>query len=142
MSLTRYKTESTYISTTALGEQYTFTVCQDLSGVVSVENIVTPTGSISDAHIKLPKEVTDDIATAMGELEDLMASSSVAGTLSFSEEASKEVVFETAMNAETYRVYVSLGDFVPFKITNKTVNGFTLQLGATYTGDIGYDVFV
>lgn len=142
MALTRYKTESTYISTTALGEQYTFTVCQDLSGVVSVNNISTPTGSISDAYVALPKEVTDDIATAMGELEDLMASSSVSGTLVFAEEASKQVVFETAMNADTYRVYVSVGDFVPFKITDKTVTGFTLQLGATYSGSIGYDVFV
>ena len=142
MALTRYTTQSTYISTTSLGEQYTFTVVQDLSGVVSVNNISTPTGSISDAYVALPKEVTDDIATAMGELEDLMASSSVSGTLVFAEEASKQVVFETAMNADTYRVYVSVGDFVPFKITDKTVTGFTLQLGATYTGDIGYDVFV
>ena len=142
MALTRYTTQSTYISTTSLGEQYTFTVVQDLSGVVSVNNISTPTGSISDAYVALPKEVTDDIATAMGELEDLMASSSVSGTLVFAEEASKQVVFETAMNADTYRVYVSVGDFVPFKITDKTVTGFTLQLGATYSGSIGYDVFV
>ncbi len=142
MSLTRYTTESTYISTTSLGEQYSFTVVQDLSGVVCVKNISTPTGSISDAYVTLPQEVTDDIATAMGELEDLMASSSVSGTLEFADEASKEVAFETAMNTDTYRVYVSIGDFVPFKITNKTVDGFTLELGATYTGDIGYDVFV
>lgn len=142
MSLTRYTTEATYISTTSLGEQYSFTVVQDLSGVVSVKNISTPTGSISDAYVTLPQEVTDDIATAMGELEDLMASSSVSGTLEFAAEASKEVTFETAMNTDTYRVYVSIGDFVPFKITSKTVDGFTLELGATYTGDIGYDVFV
>lgn len=142
MSLTRYTTESTYISTTALGEQYSFTVVQDISGVVSVKNITTPTGSISDAYVTLPQEVTDDITTAMGELEDLMASSSVSGTLEFDSEASKEITFETALNAATYRVYVSFGDFVPFKITSKTVNGFTLELGATYSGDVGYDVFV
>ena len=142
MSLTRYTTESTYISTTALGDQYSFTVVQDVSGVVSVKNIVTPTGSMTDAYVTLPQEVTDDITTAMGELEDLMASSSSSGTLVFDSESSKEIIFETAMNTATYRVYVSMGDFVPYKITNQTIAGFTLKLGATYSGSVGYDVFV
>jgi len=97
---------------------------------------------MTDAYVTMPQEVTDDITTAMGELEDLMASSSTSGTLEFVAEASKEVTFETALNADTYRVYVSFGEFTPFKITSKTVNGFTIELGATFTGDIGYDVFV
>ena len=142
MAITRYKTESTYTSLTSLGEQYSFTVVQDVSGVVSVRNILTPTGSIEDAYIELPQEVTDDIATAMAELEDLMASSAVSGTLAFDSESSQEVVFESAMNADTYRVYVSIGDFIPVRITNKTVAGFTIELGTTFTGDVGYDVMV
>ena len=142
MAITRYKTESTYTSLTSLGEQYSFTVVQDISGVVSVRGIETPTGSMEDAYIELPQEVTDDIATAMAELEDLMASSSVSGTLAFDAETSKEVVFESALNAETYRVHVSVGDFIPVRITNKTVAGFTIELGSTFTGDVGYDVMV
>ncbi len=142
MALTRYKTESTYTSLTSLGEQYSFTVVQDLSGVVSVRNIVSPTGSLSDAYIELPQEVTDDITTAMAQLEDLMASSSVSGTLSFDAETSKEVVFETALNADTYRVHVSIGDFIPVRIVSKTVTGFTVELGTTFTGDVGYDVML
>lgn len=142
MALTRYKTESTYRSITALSEEYTFTVVQDISGVVSVRNIITPQGSIADAYIELPQEVTDDIQTAMAELEDLMASSSVSGTLDFDTEASKDVVFSAALNAATYRVHVSVGEFVPIRVTNKTLTGFTVELGATFTGSVGYDVFV
>ena len=142
MALTRFKTESTYTSLTSLGEQFSFTVVQDLSGVISVRNIVSPTGSLDDAFVELPQEVTDDIATAMAQLEDMMASSSVSGTLSFDGEASKEVVFETALNSDSYRVHLAIGDFIPMRVVSKTVAGFTVELGTTYTGDVGYDVMV
>ena len=37
---------------------------------------------------------------------------------------------------------VNLDVFAPFRITNKTVLGFTVQAGATVTGTVGYDGFV
>lgn len=143
MSLIRLQTEMQYRSTTDNGEVYYFTVLQDLAGTYKVRNIRTPNGHLVDALGEIPQTVTEDIATAMSELENIMAASSaVNGTLVFDGETSKAVEFDTEMEVATYRVLVSQEDFLAVRITNKTTAGFTIELGSTYTGSVGFDVFV
>jgi hypothetical protein len=46
------------------------------------------------------------------------------------------------MVGTSYRVVFSVQDFVPVRVINKTTTGFVVNVGLTYTGVIGYDVFV
>tara|TARA_B100000212_G_C27316087_1_gene507993 strand:- start:441 stop:872 length:432 start_codon:yes stop_codon:yes gene_type:complete len=143
MSLVRLQTEMTYRSSSTYGEEYYFTVVQNISGTYSVRDIRTPNGRLVDALGEIPKSVTDDITTAIAELENLMAgSSAVNGTLDFEAETSKAVEFDTEMATDTYRVTTSTNDFIVTRITNKTTTGFTVELSASYTGSVGFDVFV
>lgn len=143
MSLVRMQSEMQYKSTTDNGLVYYFTVIQDIAGTYLVRNIRTPNGHLVDALGEIPKSVTDDIATAMAEMETLMAASgAVNGTVDFDNETSKAVEFDTAMGSDTYRVVFSQEDFIAIRITNKTAAGFTIELGSTYTGSVGFDVFV
>lgn len=64
------------------------------------------------------------------------------GQLTFTGESSKPVTFATPFVGTTYRVCFSTTDFVPVRVTNKTTAGFTVEVGVTYTGTVGYDVFV
>ena len=73
MSLVRMQSEMQYKSTTDNGLVYYFTVIQDVAGTYLVRNIRTPNGHLVDALGEIPKSVTDDIATAMAEMETLMA---------------------------------------------------------------------
>ena len=71
----------------------------------------------------------------------MAASGAVNGTLDFTAETAQAVTFDTAMSSSTYRVVLSQGDFIPLRVTNKTTAGFTVEVGSTYTGSIGFDVF-
>jgi len=142
MALTRIQSALTYQSGGG-GVIYTFEVVQDQLGNVSVRNIRTPQGMIVDSLTGLPQAVVEDIQTAMAQLEDLVAqTSAVSGILSFTGETTKSVVFATPFASLSYRPYVTVEDFISWKIVNKTLAGFDIELGSTYTGDVGYDVFV
>jgi hypothetical protein len=79
----------------------------------------------------------------MASVEAILAlTSAINGNLSFLNETDKSVTFASALSNTSYRVHLSGDVFVPLRITNKTVLGFTVQAGATITGTIGYDVFV
>ena len=78
----------------------------------------------------------------MSQVETILAlTSAVNGTLTFTAETEKAVTFAEAFSGTSYRVQVTSDVFAPFRITNKTVLGFTVQAGATITGSVGYDVF-
>jgi hypothetical protein len=125
------------------GSLWTFEVVQDQNSNLSVRNIRSPLGLIVDSLTGIPQSVSDDIQTALGQLEDLVAqSSAVNGNLAFTAETTKSVVFATSFSNTGYRVHVTVEDFISWKITNKTVDGFDIVLGSTYTGNVGYDVFV
>lgn len=142
MALTRIETQVTFRSGGG-GVFYYFEVVQDQAGNITVRNILTPTGLMTDSMVGLPQSVLDDIETAIGQVEDLVAqSSAVGGILTFAAETSQPVVFATSFSNTNYRVHVSAGDFITWRITNKTLTGFDIELGVTYTGDVGYDVFV
>lgn len=142
MALTRSHTEFVYKSGAA-PTAYLFTIVYDQSGLISVRDIQDPYGLILSPYTKIPQSVSTDIQTAMTQVEDLMsATSSINGTLTFSAETSKSVTFASAMSNTNYRVQVTSDVFAPFRITNKTLAGFTIQAGATITGTVGYDVFI
>jgi hypothetical protein len=62
--------------------------------------------------------------------------------LSFVAQISQSIVFAIPFANTSYRVYVTLEDFIDYRITNKTVVGFDIELNVTYTGIVQYDVFV
>jgi hypothetical protein len=87
--------------------------------------------------------VTDDIQTAITQVENFVAqTSAVNGQLTFAGETTKTVTFVTPMAGTTYRVVYSTADFVPVRTTSKTTAGFTVSVGVTYSGIVGYDIFV
>lgn len=142
MAGTRIAFEGTYTSGSG-SSQYRFTVVVDQNGVVSVRDIRTPFGLIMDSMSRLPQSVVDDITAAMAQVEDLLSlTSAVNGTLTFAGQTEQSVTFVTPMSSTNYRVVLTPSDFIPARISSKLVTGFTIQLGVTFTGTVGYDVFV
>jgi len=142
MAGTRVAFEATYTSGTGTN-LYRFTIYVNVADVLSVRDIRTPYGLLIDSMTLLPQSVVNDIQTAMGQVESLLSlTSAVNGNLTFVSEGSKDVTFSSPMANTNYRVHLSPSDFVPVRVTNKMLTGFTIQVGTTFTGTIGYDVFV
>ena len=121
---------------------YTFTIVSDSLGNISVRDIQDPYGFVISPYTQIPQSVADDIIASMGQVETILAlTSAVNGTLTFTAETEKAVTFAEAFADTSYRVQVTSDVFAPFRITNKTVLGFTVQAGSTITGTVGYDVF-
>jgi hypothetical protein len=122
---------------------YTFTIVSNSLGTISVRDIQDPYGFVLSPYTQIPQSVTADISSAMAQVENILAlTSAVNGTLTFASETEKSVTFAEAFTDTSYRVQVTSDVFAPFRITNKTVLGFTVQAGSTITGTVGYDVFV
>lgn len=120
-----------------------FTIVVNQDGTCGVRNIKAPTGSLCNSMTQLPGEVLDAINAAKADVENILAqSSAVNGTLSFVNQTTQSIVFATPFANTNYRVYVTLQDFIDYRITNKTTVGFDIELNVTYTGTVQYDVFV
>lgn len=123
-------------------ETYQYTVLYDATANVYVRDIQNGYGLIVDSYSRLPSSVVADINSSITQVEDIMASTSaINGTLTFSSETEKSVVFTTALSGTTYRVQLTTDSFVPLRISSKATTGFTVQAGATFSGTVGYDVF-
>lgn len=121
--------------------QFTIVVNQD--GTIGVRNIKAPTGSICDSMTEIPGAVLDEINDAKAEVENILAqTSAINDTLNFVDQTTQSVVFAIPMVDTSYRVYVTLEDFIDYRITNSTTTGFDLELNVTYTGPVKYDVLV
>lgn len=121
---------------------YTFTIVSDSQGNISVRDIQDPYGFVISPYTQIPQSVNADIGTAMAQVETILAlTSAVNGTLTFADDTEKSVVFPEAFADTGYRVQITSDVFAPFRITNKTVLGFTVQAGSSVTGSVGYDVF-
>jgi hypothetical protein len=119
--------------------QFTIVVNQD--GSLGVRNLRSPRGGICDSMTEIPGEVLDAINDAKGQVENILVqTSSVNGTLTFTNQTSQSIVFATPFANDQYRVYVTLDDFIDWRITNQTTTGFDIELNVTYTGEVGYDV--
>ena len=142
MSGTRIAFEATYTSGSGRS-QYRYTIVSDQSGNLSVRDIVTPYGLIMDSLTRVPQSVVDDVSTSIAQVESLLEmTSAVNGTLTFVADTSKDVTFSTPMADTNYRVHLSPSGFIPVRISSRLTTGFTVQAGVTFTGTIGYDVFV
>ena len=141
MPLELTQAEFTYTSTYS-GNSYSFTIVYISGDQISVRNITTPFGLIQDPYSSLPSNVITDIKTATQQVLDTMSSSAINGIATFTAETSKAVTFITPVDDTTYRVVFSVEDFVPVRVVSTTVNGFTIEVGVTYTGSVGYDVFI
>lgn len=120
-----------------------FTIVVNQDGTCGVRDIKSPQGSICNSMLQVPGEVLDEINAAKADVENILAqSSAVNGTLSFVNQTSQSIVFATPFANTQYRVYVTLEDFIDWRITNKTTTGFDIELNVTYTGTVQYDVFV
>lgn len=142
MAATLIQSDFTYRSGTA-PNVYQFTIVSNQVGAILVRDIQDPWGLVVSPYTQIPKSVTDDIAVAMSQVEDLLAlTSAVNGNLTFSSETEKSVTFVTPLSSTNYRVQVTSDVFAPFRVTNKTIAGFTIQAGAPITGVVGYDVLI
>ena len=141
MALELQQAEFTYNSTYG-SSTYSFTIVYISGDQISVRNITTPYGLIQDPYSSLPSNVVSDIKTATQQVLDTMSSSAINGTATFTAETSQAITFVTPVDDTTYRVVFSVEDFVAVRVTSKTINGFTIEMGITYTGSVGYDVFI
>lgn len=142
MALTRQISDFTYRSGGS-GVFYYFTISLDQLGGVSLKDLQTPTGRLIDSQTTIPQSVTDDIQTAIQQVENFVAqTSAVNGQLVFVAQTSQTVTFTTPFSGTSYRVVFSLSDFIDVRVTDKTTAGFTVETGVTYTGSVGFDVFV
>jgi len=120
-----------------------FTIVVNQDGTCGVRDIKSPNGLLCDSALQVPGEVLDEINAAKADVENILAqSSAVNGTLTFTDQTTQSIVFATPFANTAYRVYVTLNDFIDWRITNKTTTGFDIELNVTYTGEVQYDVFV
>jgi len=142
MALTLTESAFTYKSS-AGGQDYYFEVVLDSASNASIRNVRTPLGLITDANTMVPSAVQTEMLTAIGQVEDLVAqTSAVNGNLTFTAATSVAVSFGTAFANTNYRVVFSTADFISVRVINKLTTGFTVETNVTYTGTVGYDVFV
>jgi hypothetical protein len=142
MSASLLQSEFVYRSGTG-NSQYTFTIVSNSQGSLSVRDIQNPYGFIISPYSTVPQTVTDDINAAMQQVGALLATSSAAnGTLVFASENSKTFTFPTPLASSTYRVQLTTDTFVPLRIAGQTTTSFTIQASATFTGTVGFDVFI
>jgi hypothetical protein len=96
-----------------------------------------------DSMTGLPSSVVQDIQTAITQAEDLLAATSaVNGIATFVAATESTVTFATPLSGTTYRVVLTPDAFVAARAVNKTTTGFTIQMNVTFTGTVGYDVFL
>lgn len=141
MALERTQSEFSYKSSSG-GSSYYFTVIYIDDTNVQVRNMQTPFGLIQDSFSTLPQSVIADMRIATLQVLQIMATSAINGIVEFTAQTSTDITFDSALDDDTYRVVTSLEDFISVRITNKTTAGFTIETGITYTGSIGYDVFI
>jgi hypothetical protein len=122
---------------------WSFTIVVNQNGTIGVRNITSPYGLLCNSMAQIPQDVLQAIQTAQNQVQNLVAqTSAINGTLNFVNQVSQSVVFSTPFVDTSYRVYVTLQDFIDYRITNKTTTGFDVELNVTYTGPVQYDVFV
>ena len=141
MALTRLQASSLYQSQVGQSK-YTFVVQVDGSGLTAVRDIRGPNGLVQDPYTTLPAQVVDDIYTAKGATDDLLAETSiVSGTVSLVAATSGSVVFVSPLANTNYRVALTFNPVGPTGYSvSKTINGFSFTLTSTYTGTVGYTV--
>ena len=71
-----------------------------------------------------------------------MSTSAFSGQATFTNATSQVITFNTPMLNSDYRVYLDAPDFIIARVVSKSTTSFTISTSITYTGVIGFDVFV
>lgn len=120
-----------------------FTVVVNQDGTLGIKDILSPYGPLCNSGIQIPQEVLDAIENAKDQVTDILSNTSVLnGTLNFVDQTTESIVFAQPFSNTNYRVYVTLPDFLDYRIINKTTSGFDIDLNITFTGIVQFDVFV
>lgn len=138
----RIQFEARYSATTTGGQVWYYTVVSDAQNQVGYRDIISPQGPVRDGFTVIPQEINDAIQQSINQVESvLVATSAISGQLVFSDETEKTVNFSTPLADDNYRVHIDAPDFINTRVRFKATTGFVVELGSTYTGTIGYDVF-
>lgn len=142
MSFFRVQSEFVYRFITDDQRNYYVTLVVDETGEVGVRDWVAPNGPVRDPNTVIPGQVQFELSQAIQSVRDIMAATTVtSGQLEFTGETSKEVVFDTPLSSTNYRVHLDAPDFISTRVKYKAPTGFIVDVGVTYTGIIGFDVF-
>lgn len=139
----RIQFEAAYSATTEGGQVWHYTVVSDAQNLVGYRDLISPQGPVRDGYTVIPQEIHDAIRQSINQVESvLVATSAISGQLEFSGETQKTVNFSTPLADDSYRVHLDAPDFINTRVRFKSTTGFVVELGSTYTGTVGYDVFV
>jgi len=115
-----------------------FKVSQDPTGRTTVSDLRRGATYWTSAY---PYEVHQAITEAINRLENIMANTSkINGVVSLTEQTLGTVLFNKVLANTSYQVVLSIDEFIPIIVTEKTTTGFTFELATAYTGLVRYDV--
>ncbi len=133
MAFSRLQSVFTY-QTSSGGQTYTYDIVVDSQSLLSVKNIRTPLGLITDSVTQVPEEVAQDMLDAMAVVQLLVANSTaVSGTENFSGQTTRSLVIAGGvLNNTDYRVSLTSPDGTPLRVANKTTTGFDIVAASAY----------
>jgi len=138
----RIQFEARYSATTSGGQVWYYTVVSDAQNQIGYRDVTSPQGPVRDGFTVIPQEITEAIQQSILQVRSvLVATSAISGQLSFAGETEKTVNFSPPLADSNYRVHIDAPDFINTRVRFKATTGFVVELGSTYTGTIGYDVF-
>jgi hypothetical protein len=143
MALLLQQSRFSFRSTTTAGVIFTFDVVVSQTGDSFVDKITGPYGPVSFSGTGIPASVQADIQQAILQAEGIaMSTSAFSGQATFTNATSQVITFNTPMLNSDYRVYLDAPDFIIARVVSKSTTSFTISTSITYTGVIGFDVFV
>jgi len=121
-------------ATSSGGQTYRYDIVVDTQGLVSVRNIRSPLGLVTDPYTSLPQMVIQDINEARDQVAQRNAVSEVdSGTVTFAGEVSLPVgIAPGVVNNTNYRVVYTTPDGMHLTTTGKTITGFTVEAPSAY----------
>ena len=133
MALAKQQTVVTYSSTFGTSV-YQFDIVVDSQGNISVRNIRSPKGLITDSYTPIPDSVLTDIEEAKVQTVQIMSETQVeSGTLTFTGQISQvATVAARILNNTSYRVIYTTPDGTVLQTTSKSTTGFTAVAPTTY----------
>lgn len=142
MSFYRQQSTFTYRSVTQAGQSYYFDIIVGINGQVAVENIIGPFGPVAGTG-GIPLPVNNDIQLAISQAQaTVLSTSTFSGQATFVATNSLIINFDTPLATADYRVLLDVSDFIAARVRLKSTTGFVLETSVTYSGVIGFDVFI
>lgn len=141
MSLFRQQSKFTYRSVTPSNQSYYFDITVAINGQVSVGAVTGPNGPVGSQGI--PLTVNNDIQLAIAQSQaTTVATSTFSGQVTFAASTSQTVNFDTPLANTNYRVLLDLPEFISARVRLKSTTGFVIETSITFTGVIGFELFV